>query len=166
MRVRSDCEHEGWLATAVGAAGISRQRFMRHQRRRHRRAMWRSSPGRGRGQADPLFSRRPTITASMFITMTNGAGAACDSGLAPGHSHRAEARIQSISRYGRLGTKQMSEESVKLVLSHYVATCGYNDSMIVRAVLSVMETDVRFYMSLKASCCLTGGAPPSRRNVH
>ena len=33
--------------------------------------------------------------------------------------------FRSISRHGKLGTGQMSDESVKLILSHYASVCGY-----------------------------------------
>ena len=33
--------------------------------------------------------------------------------------------FRSISRHGKLGTEEMSEESVKLVLSHYASVCGH-----------------------------------------
>ncbi len=33
--------------------------------------------------------------------------------------------FRSISRHGKLGTGQMSEESVKLILSHYASVCGH-----------------------------------------
>jgi len=33
--------------------------------------------------------------------------------------------FRSISRHGKLGTQQMSEESVKLILSHYASVCGH-----------------------------------------
>ena len=33
--------------------------------------------------------------------------------------------FRNISRHGRLGTGQISEESVKLILSHYATVCGY-----------------------------------------
>lgn len=34
--------------------------------------------------------------------------------------------FRSLSRHGKLGTQQMSEESVKLVLSHYATVCGHS----------------------------------------
>ena len=33
--------------------------------------------------------------------------------------------FRSISRYGKLGSRVMSEESVKLILSHYASLCGH-----------------------------------------
>lgn len=33
--------------------------------------------------------------------------------------------FRSISRHGKLGTRVMSEESVKLILSHYASACGH-----------------------------------------
>ena len=34
--------------------------------------------------------------------------------------------FRSITRHGKLGSQQMSEESVKLILSHYTTLCGHN----------------------------------------
>ena len=34
--------------------------------------------------------------------------------------------FRSISRHGKIGERQMSEESVKLTLSHYAKVCGYD----------------------------------------
>jgi integrase len=35
--------------------------------------------------------------------------------------------FRSISRHGKLGMQQMSDESVKLILSHYARVCGHDD---------------------------------------
>jgi integrase len=34
--------------------------------------------------------------------------------------------FRSISRHGKLGARQMSEESVKLILSHHASVCGHD----------------------------------------
>jgi integrase len=58
------------------------------------------------------------------ISLPNWVRLAIDDWLSETHILQG-ALFRSISRYGKLGDQQMSEESVKLILSHYSVPCGH-----------------------------------------